>query len=72
MGYKDKLRFIFNEIRILTGLEPEIMCDDCNTVRFNNNDKSSRRVDLHNLNSTNDLVLFARLVSLDLTKPVVR
>lgn len=72
MCYKDKLNFILNEIRILTGLETEIICDDNNTVRFITDKNRSRRIDLRNINSNNDLVLFSRIVSLDLTRSLCR
>jgi hypothetical protein len=71
MSYIDKIKFIFDEIRVLTGLEPEIICDDLNTYRFITDKISSRRIDLRNINSNKDLVLYSRLISLDLTKPLV-
>jgi hypothetical protein len=71
MSYIDKIKFIFDEIRVLTGLEPEIICDDLNTYRFITDKNSSRRIDLRNINSNKDLVLYSRLISLDLTKPLI-
>lgn len=69
MKFKDKLKFILNEIRILTGLDTEIICDDRNTVRFITDKRHSRVIDVNSINSLADLVLYSRLASLDLTKP---
>jgi hypothetical protein len=70
MSYIDKIKFIFNEIKVLTGLEPAIICYDNNTYNFVTGKRSSRRIDLRNINSSRDLILYSRLVSLDLTNPL--
>ena len=71
MAFKDKLKFILNEIKVLTGLETEIICDDRNSVQFITDKRRSRVIDIDSINSTADLVLYSRLASLDLTKPAI-
>lgn len=70
MPFKDKLRFIYNEIKVLTGIETEIICDDRSNIRFITDKRQSRNIDIQSINSISDLVLYSRLASLDLTKPV--
>ncbi len=70
MAYTDKLNYIYNEIICLTGIETEIICDDRYSVRFITDKRSSRSINVNSITSMNDLVLYARLASLDLTKPV--
>ena len=69
MPYKDKLNYIQNEIRVLTGIDTEIICDDRQNIRFITDKKKSRRIDVSSINSVQELVLYSRLVSLDLTRP---
>lgn len=69
MPYKDKLNFMTNEIRVLTGIDTEIICDDRSSVQFITDKRKSRQIDISSINSVQDLVLYSRLASLDLTKP---
>ena len=70
MSYIDKLKFIFNEIRVITGMETEIICDAYNTYRFITDKRSTRQIDIGSINSTKELILYSRLACLDLTVPI--
>lgn len=70
MSCNDKLKYILNEIRVLTGLETVIICDDRYNIRFITDKKRSRVINLNSINSISDLVMYSRLASLDLTKPI--
>ena len=70
MPYKDKLNFMSNEIRVLTGINTKIICDDRNNIQFITDKRKSRRIDINGINSVQELVLYSRLASLDLTIPV--
>ena len=69
MAFEDKLNFITNEIRILTGIDTEIICDDRHMVRFITDKRRSRQINIGSINSVQELILYSRLASLDLTKP---
>ena len=70
MPYKDKLKYIYNEIRALTGLDAKIICDDRFNVQFITDKRQSRNIDVTSINTIADLTLYARLASLDLTRPI--
>lgn len=70
MSYKDKLMYIYNEIQIFTGLDTQIICDGPKLIQFITDKRKSRVIDVTSIKTIQDLALYSRLVSLDLTRPI--
>ena len=69
MPYENKISFIHNEISVLTGLNTEIICDGPKSIQFITDKRKSRIIDVTDINSTQELIMYSRLASLDLTRP---
>lgn len=69
MSNIDKISLITNEIRILTGIDTDVLVSNNHQYQFITGRRYSRIVDVRNIKSFNDIILYSRLVSLDLTKP---